>query len=156
MDGYCGILVALFIFYTGVSAAKETLDPLLGKPPEEGFGSMICLSMAMCQAGRILSLHAEASAKGDALGLHDIIGHAGMELRQKLSCQAVIHTDPTVTNGANLIFGIVAPYKYAISDESLICQLQKHAWENLGEGYFWPPRRIKNTKTRKTAIDRKE
>ena len=35
IDGYCGVLVGIFIFYAGVSAAKETLDPLLGQAPEE-------------------------------------------------------------------------------------------------------------------------
>ena len=37
IDGYCGVLVGLFIFYAGYNAAKETLGPLLGQPPEAEF-----------------------------------------------------------------------------------------------------------------------
>ena len=33
VDGWVGILVALFIFKGGIDAAKDTIDPLLGKPP---------------------------------------------------------------------------------------------------------------------------
>ena len=37
IDGWCGALVGLFILYAGFNAAKETLDPLLGQPPEDEF-----------------------------------------------------------------------------------------------------------------------
>lgn len=30
IDGYCGMLVALFILWAGYQAAKETVSPLLG------------------------------------------------------------------------------------------------------------------------------
>ena len=33
VDGYTGLIVALFILYTGVKTAKETLSPLLGEKP---------------------------------------------------------------------------------------------------------------------------
>ena len=185
IDGYCGILVALFIFYAGVSAAKETLDPLLGKPPEEGFvrqiEEIVLSHKGICgihdllvhdygPGRRIISLHAEVPAEGDILELHDIIDHAEMELRRKLSCEAVIHMDPIVTNDAhilslreamagilssidpvitmhdfrvavrpsrtNLIFDIVVPYKYRITDEALTGQIQNDVRERMGEDYF--------------------
>ena len=34
LDGIMGILVALFILYSGVGLIKDTLDPLLGKAPD--------------------------------------------------------------------------------------------------------------------------
>ena len=37
IDGWCGVLVGVFILYAGISAAKETLNPLLGQPPAEDF-----------------------------------------------------------------------------------------------------------------------
>jgi cation diffusion facilitator family transporter len=37
IDGWCGVLVGCFILYAGVSAARETLNPLLGQPPEPEF-----------------------------------------------------------------------------------------------------------------------
>ena len=30
IDGYCGVLVGLFICYAGIGAAKDTISPLLG------------------------------------------------------------------------------------------------------------------------------
>ena len=35
IDGWCGVLVGGFIFFAGISAARDTLNPLLGQPPEE-------------------------------------------------------------------------------------------------------------------------
>ena len=37
LDGWFGILVGLFIVYTGGSTLKETIDLLLGQPPKEEF-----------------------------------------------------------------------------------------------------------------------
>lgn len=37
IDGWAGILVAGFILFTGIKAAKETIDLLLGTPPEPAF-----------------------------------------------------------------------------------------------------------------------
>lgn len=39
IDGFAGLLVALFILKTGWEAAKDTLDPLLGRPMDPGAGS---------------------------------------------------------------------------------------------------------------------
>src|SRR5699024_9784020 len=37
IDGWCGVLVALFILWSGINAVKDTLDPLLGTPPTHEF-----------------------------------------------------------------------------------------------------------------------
>ena len=37
IDGWCGLLVGIFILYAGFSAAKDTISPLLGQPPEKAF-----------------------------------------------------------------------------------------------------------------------
>ena len=37
IDGWCGVLEGLFILYAGIGAARDTLNPLLGQPPEEEF-----------------------------------------------------------------------------------------------------------------------
>lgn len=113
IDGWVGILVALFILFAGYKAAKETLDPLLGQPPEEEFVRKI-VSIVMSHKkiigihdmvvhdygpGRLMiSLHAEVPAEGNIMDLHDEIDNAEMELTEKLHCQAVIHMDPVVTD----------------------------------------------------------
>lgn len=112
IDGYCGVLVGLFIFYAGISAARDTLNPLLGQPPEEEFveqiGELVMkhpevrgihdLIVHDYGPGRMMiSLHAEVPAEGDILKLHDVVDNIEHELRSELKCQAVIHMDPVVT-----------------------------------------------------------
>jgi cation diffusion facilitator family transporter len=113
IDGWCGLLVAAFILYSGVGAGKETLDPLLGQPPSREFVQRIKdLVMAHPKVlgihdlivhdygpGRVMiSLHAEVSASENVLELHDEIDNVERELRAKLGCEAVIHMDPIVTD----------------------------------------------------------
>ena len=113
IDGWCGLLVAAFILWSGVSAAKETLDPLLGTPPTaelvERIRALVLSHKAIIGIhdlivhdygpGRMMiSLHAEVSASGDVLELHDEIDNVENELREKLGCEAVIHMDPIVTD----------------------------------------------------------
>ena len=37
IDGWVGLAVAGFIMFAGISSAKETIDSLLGTPPDEEF-----------------------------------------------------------------------------------------------------------------------
>ena len=47
--------------------------------------------------GRVMiSLHAEVSASGNVLDIHDEIDNVEKELQEKLGCHAVIHMDPIV------------------------------------------------------------
>lgn len=113
VDGWCGILVAGFILYSGISAAKDTISPLLGQSPDEAFVrkveqtvlahpevlGMHDLIVHNYGPGRtMLSLHAEVSAHGDILALHDAIDNIENELKKELQCDAVIHMDPIVTD----------------------------------------------------------
>lgn len=113
VDGYCGVLVGLFIFYAGFSAAKDTLDPLLGQPAEPEFVERIeeivngydmvlgihDLVVHNYGPGRVMiSLHAEVPADEDILKIHDMIDIIENDLKEQLHCEAVIHMDPLVVN----------------------------------------------------------
>ena len=185
IDGWCGALVGLFIFYTGISAAKETLDPLLGQPPEKEFveeverlvmqGEMVRgihdLVVHDYGPGRLMiSLHAEVPADKSILELHDMIDNLEKQIGEKMNCEAVIHMDPVVVGNplieklkktekeilaeidgklslhdfrvvmgpthTNLIFDVVTPFKYKLSDEELVERLKGRTREVLGEEYF--------------------
>ena len=113
IDGWCGILVAAFILWSGVNAAKDTLDLLLGTPPTKEYVERI-RSLVMAHPailgihdlvvhdygpGRtMISLHAEVSSSEDVLTLHDEIDNVEHELKETLGCEAVIHMDPIVTD----------------------------------------------------------
>lgn len=113
IDGYAGLLVALFIVYTGVRAAKETISPLLGQPPSYAFVEKI-EHIVLAHEGvigvhdlvvhdygpgrRMISLHAEVPADGDMITLHDAIDNLEKLLKRECGCEAVIHMDPVDTN----------------------------------------------------------
>ncbi len=118
IDGYCGVLVGLFIFYAGFNAAKDTISPLLGQAPDPAFVKQINDTVMAYEGvigihdlivhnygpGRVLiSLHAEVPADGDILTLHDMIDLIEHELRDTLHCSAVIHMDPVCTKDEETI-----------------------------------------------------
>ena len=109
LDGWGGLLVALFILWSGVRAVKTTMDPLLGTPPSAEFVEEIKSLVLSHQPvlgvhdiivhdygpdRRMVSLHAEVPARGELLELHGRIDHVERELRERLGCEAVIHMDP--------------------------------------------------------------
>ncbi|MEG1632694.1 MAG: cation diffusion facilitator family transporter [Oscillospiraceae bacterium] len=113
LDGWGGAAVALFIIYSGFAAAKETLSPLLGNPPDPEFVQAIddivmshpeivnIHDLVVHDYGpgrRMISLHAEVPGDGDIYALHDAIDTAEYELFHKLGCKAVIHMDPISTD----------------------------------------------------------
>ncbi|MCI6812180.1 MAG: cation diffusion facilitator family transporter [Lachnospiraceae bacterium] len=112
IDGCCGVLVGLFILYAGFSAAKDTINPLLGQAPSrefveqvqqivlntDGVLGMHDLIVHDYGPGRIIiSLHAEVSSNGNILEIHDMIDRLEQALNKQLHCEAVIHMDPIVT-----------------------------------------------------------
>ncbi len=113
IDGWCGLLVGLFILFAGFRSAKETISPLLGQPPAREFVDQIetivlsspevlgihDLIVHDYGPGRVMiSLHAEVPAAGDLLHLHDTIDNIERELHEKLRCDAVIHMDPVMND----------------------------------------------------------
>lgn len=186
IDGYCGLLVALFVFWAGFGAAKDTISPLLGQPPEPAFVARIeeiimgyeeqgvigihDLVVHNYGPGRVmLSVHVEVPSSGDILALHDMIDLIEQQLKKELECNAVIHMDPVcvddeMTNNlkekvagiiqkmegnisfhdfrivhgpthTNLIFDVVVPFDYKMTDAAVISYLQKEI-SQLDENYF--------------------
>lgn len=118
LDGWFGILVGLFILYTGGSTLKETIDLLLGQPPKQEFideVKEIVLGHSMVHGvhdlivhdygpGRVMiSLHAEVDVNGDIQDIHEQIDHIEHELQEKLHCSSTIHMDPIVTDDKEVL-----------------------------------------------------
>lgn len=135
LDGWFGIVVGIFILVAGVRAAKETIDPLLGAPPEPEFVRSVeelvcnfdpnilgCHDLMVHDYGpgrRMISLHAEVPAEGDVLALHDVIDNLEHTISRKLSCLATIHMDPVVTTDPDVdrLKGIVKDVLTGIDEE---------------------------------------
>lgn len=111
IDGYIGVLVALFILYSGFTTARDSLSPLLGQAPDKEFVHSIGETVLAHREvvgihdlivhdygpGRcIISLHAEVPSNRDILEMHDLIDRIEMELREKFQCDVTIHMDPIV------------------------------------------------------------
>lgn len=108
LDGWFGILVGIFIVYTGGSTLKETIDLLIGQPPKKEFIDEIreiVLGHSLVYGvhdlivhdygpgRRMISLHAEVAVDGDIQDIHEQIDHIEHELQEKLNCSATIHMD---------------------------------------------------------------
>ncbi|MBQ8210724.1 MAG: cation transporter [Clostridia bacterium] len=113
IDGWCGIVVSLFIMYAGFSSAKEIVNSLLGSAPEQELVekiSSLVLSYSEVvgihdlivhdygPARLVVSLHAEVDGSQDIFMLHDAIDNIEQHLARELNCLAVIHMDPIETD----------------------------------------------------------
>lgn len=112
-DAWSGILVALFILYTGFKSIRETTAPLLGRRPDpafveairkatmsfEGIGGVHDVIVHDYGPGRVfVSLHAEVPADADIRDVHEIIDNAERYLSEQFHCNATIHMDPIITD----------------------------------------------------------
>ena len=113
IDGYAGILVALFIGFAGVKAAKETIDLLLGSPPDpefikciyaftENYPRIVGIHDVMVHdygVGRqIVSFHAEVPADSDINVAHEEVDKLERDMHEKFGCIVTVHLDPIVVN----------------------------------------------------------
>ncbi len=115
VDGYIGLGVALFILYSGVSMAKETISPLLGEaaspelrrliveiidsePLVLGYHDLMVHDYGPGQ--RFGSLHVEMDQKEDPLLCHELIDNLERRCLEQHNVHLVIHYDPVVTDDA--------------------------------------------------------
>lgn len=117
LDGYMGILVALFVLWAGISIARDTLSPLLGQAPDPELVQSIetmLLSYDMISGvhdlivhnygpGRIIaSVHAEVPCDCNILSAHEVIDQAEREISASLNIVLVVHLDPIVTDDSRI------------------------------------------------------
>ncbi len=116
IDSYIGVLVAAFILYSGIKTIKETLDPLLGMPPEketiEAITTMVLsndnfvgihdLIVHNYGPGRsFASLHVEVPSDADIVACHEDVDACEKKLQSVLGIETVIHMDPIAVNDEN-------------------------------------------------------
>lgn len=117
IDGYVGLAVALFILWSGIGVARDTISPLLGARADDSLVEK--LSNLVLSHEKILgihdllvhdygpgqcfaSVHAELSAQEDPLECHFIIDDIEQEALSSLNVHLVIHYDPVVTDDEEL------------------------------------------------------
>ncbi len=113
IDGYMGIVVALFILYSGYSILKDILSPLLGEMPDPKFVEKI-ENKILSYEGIInihdlvihnygpnryfATVHAEVDANEDIMKSHDMIDNIERDFARDMDINLVIHLDPIITN----------------------------------------------------------
>ena len=115
IDGYVGLLVALFILWSGVGIAKDTIDPLIGAKPDESLVHAIAYLMTSHPnilgihdlmvhdygpGHQFASIHVELPAEQDPLEAHDLIDNIERDFMKHDHLMVTIHYDPIVTSDA--------------------------------------------------------
>ena len=117
LDGYMGIVVALFIFYTGIQIVRDTVGSLLGQAPDpklvkeleseilsfDGVVGVHDLIVHNYGPNRIFaSAHAEVPSNEDIMKSHDTIDLIEREIKKKFHIDMVIHMDPIVVDDEHI------------------------------------------------------
>lgn len=117
IDGWAGLLVALFILYSGIGIAKDTISPLLGEAPDEELVHAIAHTLRSHEkvlgihdllvhdygpGRRFASVHVEMDYKMNPLDAHEYIDDMERDISRELHVDLVIHYDPVVTDDEEL------------------------------------------------------
>lgn len=118
LDAVMAIGVSLFILWAGFSTAKDTLDEILGKPPEpqlikdiedcimsfEGFIGIHDLIVHSYGHGRLFaSVHVEVPQDIDIVKCHERIDICEKFVCEKTGVELVIHMDPIDVSSESVI-----------------------------------------------------
>lgn len=113
LDGYMGIIVAMFIIAAGTGIFKDTMDTLLGSAPDptlvesiekeilsyEGILGVHDLIIHNYGPSRMFaSAHAEVPSDADIMETHDTVDRIERDIKKKFDLEIVIHMDPIVVN----------------------------------------------------------
>jgi len=117
IDGFMGLAVAVFILYSGIQLAKETVSPLLGESADpslrEDIVDYICRNPKILgyhdlmvhdygPGRRYASLHVEMDHREDPMECHEIIDDMERECLRSHNVHLVIHHDPVITDDPEL------------------------------------------------------
>lgn len=178
IDGYMGVLVALFIFRSGFMTCKDSVSPLLGSKPDKEFvQDIVDTAMSFPEiigihdllihdygvGNTVISFHAEVPCEMDFMAAHELIDDLEDSMKEKYHCAVSIHMDPVadhdeqtietkkivtdvvksidqclsihdfrMTKGEsreNLIFDVVVPFDFRLSDSEVKAKISKRLTE---------------------------
>lgn len=109
IDGYLAILVALFIIISAIGLIKETIHPLLGKPPEKelvcaieeklksyegvlGIHDLVVHNYGPLQT--FATVHIEVDAEVNIMISHDLADNIERDFAKDMNINLVCHLDP--------------------------------------------------------------
>ena len=112
IDGWVGLFVALILIYTGFDIARDSIDDLIGTPPDPSElenirevvigvpGSLGVHDISVHSYGneKFVSVHAEINAKKTAAEAHDISEEIESRLKKTMGVEPTVHLDPVYPN----------------------------------------------------------
>ena len=117
VDGYIGLVVALFILYSGIGIAKDTLSPLIGQAADPdiaknieniilGFDGVVGVHDLIIHnygAGKSLaSIHAEVPDTANFVQIHEVIDETEKAVWKQTGVFLVIHMDPVAIDNEHV------------------------------------------------------
>ncbi len=117
IDGYAGLLVAIFIAIAGIKILKEVMSKLIGQAPDKEIFEKIKTKIlsheevlgihdlnVYCYGPNkfFASVHIELDAKMDCLAAHEIVDDIEREFLQDTNVVLTGHHDPIVTDDAEV------------------------------------------------------
>jgi divalent metal cation (Fe/Co/Zn/Cd) transporter len=146
IDGYLGVVVALFIMYSGFTIAQKDFNPLLGEAPDRELVKNINEGVLEAEyvsgvhdliihnygPGKFMAtIHAEVPCDIPILSIHNSIDRVEKHLSKKLGIILVIHMDPLNNNDEV----VNAAKKVVLKVISTISQAESiHDLRVVGEG----------------------
>ncbi len=109
LDGYMGMAVALFIIWSGIGIARDTISPLLGENADPALIRAIVQDVRTCPevlgvhdvmvhdygpGQKFATLHVEMDGREDPLRCHDLIDNIEREILAHHGVHLTIHYDP--------------------------------------------------------------
>jgi len=117
IDGWMGLGVAVFILFSGIAMARDTVSPLLGEAAGPELREQIVDQLRQTPqvlgwhdlmvhdygpGRRFASLHVEMDSRMDPLYCHEVIDDLERECYESHGIHLVIHYDPVVTDDPEL------------------------------------------------------
>ena len=117
LDGLMGLAVAVFILYSGVTLAKDTISPLLGETASPELRQLIVNVVSGDEkvlgyhdlmvhdygpGQRFASIHVEMDRREDPLECHERIDELERLCLERHRIHLVIHYDPVITDDPEL------------------------------------------------------
>lgn len=118
LDGYMGLLVSIFVMFSGYKIARETLEPLLGQAADREAYDKIT-NMVLSYEGivgthdliihnygpthRMATIHVEVPNDMDFEKAHETIDQIERDALEKLDLFLVIHMDPIEVNDETVL-----------------------------------------------------
>ena len=112
LDGWMGVAVAAFIMYSGSGLVRDTIDPMLGRAPDEEqvdsirkkilsykgvLGTHDLMVHDYGPGRQFASVHVEMAAEDDVIENHDVIDNIERDFLKNDGLHMVVHFDPIST-----------------------------------------------------------